>query len=590
MEAFAQSLVGRTRANHDAALCAEFFNRAGVYLRLIALADGLSQSPRGEWAADHCLSCLHRFLQESDVVTSAQLKAIALDRFFAPLNDALLSAEDAGQHPSTTLTAVVVFPTGSLVLQVGNPRAFFFAADGSECVVLTKDPITPATPDNPAPRATLRTSGTERWLGDPADRWKPDLLLDPPALQAGDGHVIVASDGLHDVLPADLLLSLYNQSRGDLPAFCSRCVQVAHLFPTSRGDDNTDDITMAVLRLHTPTPATLSEPIRAGGLIPTGPVEAPAPVPFETSEPPLPPRRRWLDLVAWIVVLGVGIYFVRTFLLPDRHVAQRDSPASPETHASRPQPLSLPGTNNVAQPPPLAPAHVDPPAPSSPSAKPPAALPTPPSEPALTSLPAAATPQTPDAGSDQAALEPPQEESPTAAPAPTIPAAPPPVATPNPFASEIQTALQVEPEPPMPPPTRCVALVAQDQRPTALDQSPAQMAFSVPDPRPGYSPVSALSLESPIIHVRAVVPASVSSSPATIAPPPSNPVASVNSPDPDALTIIVLEREMTAAHLAREHSVSVQTILRANRGKISRRQELLPKGAKVIVPIRSTGK
>ncbi len=233
------------KTNQDAAISAIFRNKAGVAIRLVALADGISNSYRGELAAKHTILTLGRMLEGSALKNARQLADIAEQKVIREINRQLLEINDGTVCSKTTLTAVVIFPEDNCIIHLGDTRAFAVGKKGKYCISLTED-------HNPAQGKDrqMQRAGIHRFLGDEWDAWKPDVIYNHKDIDDDTSMIFVSCDGVHDFLNEDLLLGMLNQCNGDVSLFCKRAVAQAKVMWSPKGKANGDNITMAALDLH----------------------------------------------------------------------------------------------------------------------------------------------------------------------------------------------------------------------------------------------------------------------------------------------------------------------------------------------------
>lgn len=233
------------KANQDAAISAIFRNKAGVAIRLVAVADGISNSYRGELAAKHTILTLGRMLEGSVLKNARELADIAEQKVVREINRQLLEINDGTVCSKTTLTAVVIFPEDNCIIHLGDTRAFAVGKKGKYCISLTED-------HNPAQGKDrqMQRAGIHRFLGDEWDAWKPDVIFNHKDIDDDTSLIFVTCDGVHDFLNEDLLLGMLNQCNGDVSLFCKRAVAQAKVMWSPKGKANGDNITMAALDLH----------------------------------------------------------------------------------------------------------------------------------------------------------------------------------------------------------------------------------------------------------------------------------------------------------------------------------------------------
>ena len=238
--------VGRRRArNEDAYAVATAADRAAV-----VVCDGVSSTPHADRAAALASRAAGRVLA-AGIGRSA---ALGDDGARALLADAVAAAQEAvaplawldasGEAPSTTLVAAVLHDEGITVATVGDSRAYWVPADGSEGVVTQDDAETEvslavgAGAGDPLPLHRRLT----RWIGG-------DAVGDPPRTTSvhapGPGTLVLCSDGLWQYFDAPGQLAAEVRAAAAVgPVTLARQLLDAAL--AAGGGDN---VTVAVLRV-----------------------------------------------------------------------------------------------------------------------------------------------------------------------------------------------------------------------------------------------------------------------------------------------------------------------------------------------------
>ncbi len=218
------------------------------------VCDGVSSTPNPDEAATAAaaaaMSVLEAHLDDTSWPESDDLGALFTAALDAARNAvaAVPATEVASQpgSPSTTLVAALAAPGRAGVANIGDSRAYWLAADGSEDHRLTVDDSyaedaiaagMPAAEAYTAPGAHIIT----RWLGTEGDDQPPtisSLDIESPGL------LVVCSDGLWNYFESPAALGKLAR---DAPAHAGPIGVARHLVDAAINAGGDDNVTVAVI-------------------------------------------------------------------------------------------------------------------------------------------------------------------------------------------------------------------------------------------------------------------------------------------------------------------------------------------------------
>ena len=232
--------------NQDCAFAGPITNSKGILMHVVAVADGISGASHGEKASLMAITAFCKFVAKG-LFTSAHELAEEAHAFFLKLNKEIAEIGDGGS--GTTFTAMVLFKKRSVLLHIGDSRAYFLS--NGHCKLLTKDHTEVAEARergvNEDEIALMHQHALTQCLGIDAD-CEPDVIVSPIPLGKKEGLLVLTTDGVHDVLSGSNLITMAKETE-HLNDFCKAIVKDALVTPTAKGTPNRDNITMAVVRI-----------------------------------------------------------------------------------------------------------------------------------------------------------------------------------------------------------------------------------------------------------------------------------------------------------------------------------------------------
>jgi serine/threonine protein phosphatase PrpC len=242
--------------NQDSGFAGSVKNRAGLTLQVAVVADGISGAYKGERASKKAVEGFYNYLVNSSAGSPHQMAEEA-PAFFNQIHQQIKMLSDAGS--GTTFTAAVVFPTGVIILHVGDSRAYY-VSNGS-CKLLTTDHTVLASAVKKGVSEddldSINAHALERCLGIDT-RVDPEIIVNPPGVNIRNGTLVLTTDGVHDVIPSSQIIYMLEES-SNIKSFCTKIVENALVNPTAAGKPNKDNITIAAMQLGSQQPAYINK-------------------------------------------------------------------------------------------------------------------------------------------------------------------------------------------------------------------------------------------------------------------------------------------------------------------------------------------